>query len=68
MHCDKNKFSANENPLYDYLQLPHEAQTASVCYKSMHGATSDTCDNLKTIWQKNLGTNICDNDWLGVKT
>lgn len=48
MQCVKNKcFSVNENPVHAYLQLPREAQTASVCYKSMHRVTSDT----STIWK-----------------
>jgi len=62
-HCVKNKFNASNNPVYAYLELPRVAQSASMCYKSMLSVTADTCNNLKTIWQKDLGININDDDW-----
>ncbi len=65
-HCVKNKFNASDNPVYAYLELPCKTQTASMCYKLMLNVTADTCNNLKTIWQKDLGINIHDNDWLDI--
>lgn len=57
-HSVKDLFNANDNPVYTYLELPYKTQTASKCYKSMPNLTSDTCNYLKTIWQKDLGINI----------
>ncbi len=58
--------NASDNPVYAYLTLPCEIQTTSMCYKWMLNVTADTCNNLKTIWQKDLWINIHDNDWLDI--
>ena len=50
-----------ENPILDYLKLPHDAHTASLFYRMSKQMLGDTCDNLKLIWQRDLGIDIEDN-------
>ena len=62
-HCLGNTFNVGENPILDYLKLPHDAHTASLFYRMSKQMLGDTCENLKLIWQRDLGIDFEDNHW-----
>lgn len=65
-HCVGDKFNLNKNDILTYLQQPHIVHAASMCYDSMTNVTADDCSNLKLIWQRDLGIDIDEGEWLKI--
>ncbi len=51
------------NHILDFLTLPHPQQKASVFYRTTNHVLSNDCINLKTIWEKDIGIVIRDEEW-----
>ncbi len=51
------------NHILDFLTLPHPQQNASVFYRTTNHVLSNDCINLKTIWEKDIGIVIRDEEW-----
>ncbi len=51
------------NHILDFLTLPHPQQTASVFNRMTNHVLSNDCINLKTIWEKDIGIVIRDEEW-----
>lgn len=47
----------------DYLALPAEYHRASIFYRTTNQLLSDGCQSLKTIWEKDLGCLMFDEEW-----
>lgn len=62
-HCLGHTFNVGENPIHGYLKLPHEAHTAALFYRMSKQLLGGTCDDLRLIWQRDLGIDIEDNHW-----
>lgn len=61
-HCVAGKFTIEDsNPITAYLNKEHEVHKASLFYRTFNQFNSDLCENLKIIWQKDLGCNIDEN-------
>ena len=49
--------------IMDYLALPAEYHRASIFYRTTNQLLSDGCQSLKTIWEKDLGCLMFDEEW-----
>ena len=54
------------NHITDYFTLSEECHRASVFYRTTNNLLSSDCNNLKVIWEKDLGCIIEDGDWLKI--
>lgn len=54
------------NHITDYFTLSEECHRASVFYRTTNNLLSSDCNNLKVIWEKDLGCMIEDGDWLKI--
>lgn len=62
----KGKFSHKKNKLMEVLDLPSTAHRAAIFYKTFNGLREDACKNLRIVWQKDLGCDLSEQDWLNI--
>ena len=62
----KGKFSHKKNTLMEVLDLPSTAHRAAIFYKTFNGLREDACKNLRIVWQKDLGCDLSEQDWLNI--
>lgn len=53
----KGNFMSGNNTVM-FLELPSIAHRASIFYKSLNVLQTDICNNLRIIWQRDLGCDI----------
>lgn len=59
----KGKFTHETNPVVDFCEMPKEAHRAAVLYKMFNNLRKGMCENLRTIWQRDLGCTINKEEW-----
>lgn len=59
----KGKFSQESNTIVDFCKLPVRNQRAAVLYKLLNNSRDNICENLRMIWQRDLGENITEEEW-----
>ncbi len=63
-NCVSTKIQHTDgNHILDFLTLPYPQQKASVFYRTTNHVLSNDCIHLKTIWERDIGIVIGDEEW-----
>lgn len=62
----KGQFIQGKNPVMEFLELPCITHRAAMFYKTFNRLQEDVCKNLRIVWQKDLGCDFSDEEWLKI--